>query len=140
MSVVTASIGRDRYTTEIHASGHALLADEPSSVGGADKGPSPYELLMASLGSCTVMTLRMYADKKAWALEGVKCELLFARIHARDCADCEQQEGMIGRFTRTIALTGDLSEEQRTRLLEIANKCPVHRTLTSAIKVDTTLA
>jgi putative redox protein len=137
---VTTTIGRDHYTTEVHASGHALLADEPSAVGGADKGPSPYELLMAALGACTVITLRMYADRKEWPLDSVRCDLTFARIHARDVEGIDEEAGMVGHFKRIIALSGDLTDEHRTRLLEIANKCPVHRTLTSAIMVDTALA
>ena len=117
------------YTQEIQAGGHSLTADEPLSLGGADLGPSPYDLLLSALGACTSMTLRMYANHKGWPLEGVSVELTHTKIHAEDCDSCEEKQGRVDRIERRIHVDGDLSEDQRQRLLEIANRCPVHRTL-----------
>src|ERR671938_928405 len=115
--------------TEATANAHALVADEPVSAGGADSGPTPYDYLLAALGSCTAMTLRMYADRKGWPLESVTVRLSQERVHATDCEECETEEGRIDRIEREIELAGPLGEEQRRRLLEIADKCPVHRTM-----------
>jgi len=109
------------------------LADEPENVGGFDSGPSPYEFLSAALGSCTVMTVRMYADHKNIPLEAVRAEILHDKIHADDCAECAEEHaqkgGKIDRFERKITFVGDLDDQTRAKLLEIADKCPVHRTL-----------
>jgi putative redox protein len=118
---------------------HSLIADEPKSVGGTDAGPTPYDLMLGALGACTSMTLRMYADRKQIPLEGVKVRLRYARIHAVDCAACETKIGRIDRIEREIELLGPLSEEQRQRLLEMADRCPVHRTMTSEIDIVTRL-
>jgi len=126
---VVVRTGREKYYTEVRAEGHSLEADEPVSVGGADRGPTPYGLLLSSLGACTSMTLRMYADRKEWALDEVRVHLEHEKIHAEDCERCESKEGKVDRIDRVIELEGDLTDEQRDRLLEIANKCPVHRTL-----------
>jgi putative redox protein len=126
--------------TYVTAAGHALRADEPVAVGGTASGPGPYDLLLAALGSCTGMTLRLYADRKGWPLERVEVTLRHDRIHAKDCADCETQVGMLDRIEREIALRGPLDEAQRARLLEIADRCPVHRTLRSEIQIVTRLA
>ena len=107
--------------------------------GGADAGPSPYDLLLAALGACTSMTVAMYARRKQWPLEAVTVRLTHTKIHAEDCAECETREGMLDRIEREITLTGALSAEQRERLLEIANRCPVHRTLVSEIDIRTSL-
>ena len=132
--------GGDGFRTEILANGHPLIADEPESVGGTNTGPTPYELLTASLGACTSMTLRMYADRKGWPLDGVEVRLDHAKVHCEDCAEAEKGSSKIDRITREITLEGDLDDEQKRRLLEIADRCPVHRTLHSDIEVVTSLA
>jgi uncharacterized OsmC-like protein len=125
------------FAQEIHAGAHRIHADEPVSAGGTDTGPSPYDLLLAALGACTSMTVAMYARRKAWPLEEVTVHLRHSKIHATDCAECETREGMLDRIERDIHFAGLLTEEQRSKLLEIANKCPIHRTLTSEIDIKT---
>jgi uncharacterized OsmC-like protein len=122
---------------EFHAGRHRLVADEPVSAGGTDTGLSPYDLLLAALGACTSMTVGMYARRKSWPLEEITVHLRHSKIHATDCAECETKEGMLDRIERDIHFTGPLTDEQRFKLLEIANKCPVHRTLTSEIDIET---
>ena len=124
---------------EIETGRHRLVADEPVEAGGTDTGPSPYELLLAALGACTSMTLSMYAQRKRWPLERVTVRLRHDKIHAKDCAECETKEGMLDRIEREISLTGPLDAEQRERLLAIANRCPVHRTLVSEVDIRTRL-
>ena len=124
---------------DIEAGGHHLVSDEPLDLGGTDAGPTPYDLLAAALGSCTAITLQMYAQHKGWPLLGVEVRLTHGKIHARDCADCETKEGRIDRIERQILLQGALDEAQRARLLQIADRCPVHRTLTSEIQISTRL-
>jgi uncharacterized OsmC-like protein/pimeloyl-ACP methyl ester carboxylesterase len=126
-----------RFQQEITAGRHRLIADEPVAAGGLDSGLSPYDLVLAGLGACTSMTLRLYAERKALPLDRVTVRLAHSRIHAVDCENCETKEGMLDRVDRAITLAGDLNEEQRRRLLEIADKCPVHRTLTSEIDIRT---
>lgn len=138
-NAITAHIGRARFRTELQVAGHTLLADEPESVGGENAGPSPYDLLSAALGACTAMTLRMYADQKQWPLEDVTVQVTHEKIHATDCADCDSTAGKVDEFQRTLRVRGKLDEQQRARLLEIANRCPVHRTLEGEIKVRTRL-
>jgi putative redox protein len=137
--VTVTETGEGRFTQAITASGHRLRADEPVSAGGNDAGPSPYDLLLAALGACTSMTLRMYAEQKKWPLERVTVRLQHEKIHAEDCRECETREGRIDRIEREIEVEGDLDETQRGRLLEIANKCPVHRTLHSEVWIPTRL-
>jgi uncharacterized OsmC-like protein len=133
--LVTAARG-DGLTTRIVADGHPLVSDEPAAVpGGHDQGPNPYGLLLAALGACTAMTLRLYADRKGWPLEAVRVELWHGRIHADDCEDCDTRSGRIDQVDVSLALEGPLDEPQRARLLEIAGRCPVHRTLTSETRI-----
>jgi putative redox protein len=127
------------FAQQISVGPHRLAADEPTSVGGTDLGPNPYDLLLAALGSCTSMTVAMYARRKRWPLEAVTVQLRHSRIHAADCEACETKEGFVDHIQRDVQLTGSLSEEQRARLLDITNKCPVHRTLASEIHVQTRL-
>lgn len=117
---------------------HRMIADEPVSVGGHDSGPSPYDFLLAGLGACTSMTMRLYADRKSMPLDRVTVALKHGRIYAKDCEECETKEGMISKIDRVITMDGNLDAEQRKKLMEIADKCPVHRTLTSEIKIVTT--
>jgi uncharacterized OsmC-like protein/alpha/beta superfamily hydrolase len=129
--------GNGKFAQEVVIGPHRLIADEPAAVGGNDLGPSPYDLLLAALGTCTAMTLRMYAEHKKLPLEKVRVELRHAKIHAVDCAECETKEGKIDRIERVIDISGPLDDEQRRRLLEIADRCPVHRTLHSEVLVET---
>ncbi len=119
---------------------HRMLADEPAAHGGTDAGPSPYQLLSAGLGACTSMTVRMYARRKGWPLEHVSVDISHDKIHARDCADCPDQTAKIDVFQRVIRLDGPLDADQRARLLAIADRCPVHRTLEGTIRIETVLA
>lgn len=127
------------FAQEVAVGGHRLTADEPAAVGGTDTGPGPYDLLLAALGSCTSMTVGLYARRKQWPLEAVRVRLRHAKVHAADCEDCETKVGMLDRIERDVELVGPLDAEQRARLLDIANKCPVHRTLTSEIVIRTRL-
>jgi uncharacterized OsmC-like protein/fermentation-respiration switch protein FrsA (DUF1100 family) len=135
--VVVRETRAGRFQQEVTVRRHRFLADEPVDAGGFDSGPGPYDLLLAALGACTAMTLRLYAERKALPLERVTVRLSQAKIHAVDCEECETKEGMIDRIERAISLSGRLDEEQRRRLLEIADKCPVHRTLTSEVDIRT---
>jgi putative redox protein len=136
-AVVVRETRAGRFQQEVTVGRHQFLADEPIEAGGLDSGPGPYDLLLSALGACTAMTLRLYAERKALPLDRVTVRLSQAKIHAADCADCETREGMIDRIERAITLSGNLDAEQRRRLLEIADKCPVHRTLTSEVNIRT---
>lgn len=127
------------FAQQITVGRHQLQADEPTALGGADTGPDPYGLLIAALGACTSMTISLYARRKQWSLEVVTVTLRHSKIHAADCTDCETKDGMLDRIDLEVELQGDLTDEQRARLIEIANKCPVHRTLTSEIDISTRL-
>ena len=135
---VVTRIGRSRYRTEITAGGHSLVADEPADVGGTDTGPAPYDLLTAGLGACTAITLRMVADRKDWPLEAVTVSLVHRKIDAAEYREGETRPGSIDRIERVIDMTGPLDADQRQRLMEIAGRCPVHRTLHGQIEVVTT--
>jgi putative redox protein len=137
LDAVVVEGGPTGYDMLIHAGRHHLTADEPVTVGGTDTGPNPYDLLLSSLGACTTITLRMYADRKQWPLEGVRATLRHKKVHARDCEDCESEKGYVDRIDRELTFEGPLDEAQRKRLLEIADMCPVHKTLHSEVVVDT---
>ncbi|WP_431233421.1 OsmC family protein [Mycolicibacterium psychrotolerans] len=137
-TVTVAEAGTGTYTQKITAGKHQLFADEPLPIGD-DVGPTPYDLLLAGLGACTSMTVRMYANKKGWPLERVEVSLRHTRIHAEDCAECETKKGWVSHIDRTITLVGDLDDTQHERLLAIAERCPVHQTLTSEVDIATSL-
>jgi putative redox protein len=139
-TVVVRSVAGETYTQEVETGGHRLVADEPVSVGGADRGPGPYEYLLAGLGACISMTLRMYAGRKGMALEGVEVRLSHRRVHARDCEDCESAGSMLDEIESEVRLRGDLDDAERARLMQIATRCPVHRTLASEVVLRTTEA
>jgi putative redox protein len=138
--VVVQETREGKFSQRVVVGRHVIRADEPVPAGGMDTGLSPYDLLLAALGACTSMTMRMYADLKGIPLERATVELRHDKIHAADCAECETREGKIDRIERLIRLEGPLSEEQRAKLLEISNKCPVHRTLRSEVAIPTRLA
>jgi len=139
--VTVAETGEGKFAQVVSVGGrHVLRADEPVSYGGDDTGPGPYDYLLAGLGACTTMTVRIHADRKGWPLDTVSVKLNHAKIHAADCADCETRDGKLDQIERELTLSGALDDEQRQRLLEIADKCPVHRTLHSEVKVRTGLA
>jgi putative redox protein len=137
-TVTVTEAGSGTYTQQINAGHHRIVADEPRPIGD-DTGPTPYDLLLAALGACTSITVRMYADRKGWPLRRVRVTLRHSRIHAEDCADCETTKGWIDHIDRDIELAGDLDDTQRQRLLHIAERCPVHQTLTSEVDVATSL-
>jgi putative redox protein len=136
---ITARTGRGGFLTEILANRHSLVADEPVQAGGTDLGPTPFDLLVAALGACTSMTLRMYADRKGWPLEAATVRLQHEKIHAAECEACETREGLLDRIEREIEIEGPLDHDQKQRLLQIADRCPVHRTLTSEVEIKTRL-
>ena len=129
--------GQVNYVQNISVGHHLFQADEPVTSGGLDAGPDPYELLLAALGACVSITLRMYAERKPWPLESVQVRLTYARVHAEDCAACDGEARLIDAIEAEVLVVGDLSGDQRRRLIEIAGKCPVHRTLTSSIQIRT---
>lgn len=135
--VVRSSIGL-AHTIQMRE--HRVLADEPPAAGGADAGPTPYELLLGALGACTAMTVRLYAERKGWPLESVEVALNHERIHAQDCAECETREGFLDRISKRLVLHGPLSDEQQQRLAEIAERCPVQRTLEHEVHIQQQLA
>ncbi|MBB4931604.1 putative redox protein [Lipingzhangella halophila] len=136
VTVVTET-GEGGYAQRVTVGPHELAADEPASDGGTDAGPSPYDLLLASLGTCTSMTIRMFAQRREWPLRGITVRLRHSRIHAADCENCETESGRVDYIRREIELDGDLDADQRAKLMEIADKCPVHRTLRSEVAIDT---
>jgi putative redox protein len=139
MEAIVKETGEGRFAQAVVLGKHTFVGDEPVAAGGGDLGPSPYEFLLAALGTCTSITLRMYADLKKIPLERVIVKLSHQKIHAEDCKDCDKPTALIDHIDRIIELQGDLTEEQREKLLEIANKCPVHKTLTSKVSITTAL-
>jgi uncharacterized OsmC-like protein/alpha/beta superfamily hydrolase len=139
-NVVVRETRNSKFQNAVIVGPHHLLADEPAAVGGEDTGPGPYDYVLAGLGACTSITMRMYADRKSLPLERVTVTLSHSKIHAEDCAECETKVGMLDQFDRVIAMEGPLDAEQRKKLMEIADKCPVHRTLTSEIHIVTKAA
>lgn len=137
--IVTVHRSAAGFAQAVVAGRHTLAADEPTSVGGTDTGPNPYDLILAALGSCTSITVAMYARRKRWPLEAVTVRLRHSKIHAADCEACETKEGRLDHIEREVELIGVLSDDQRARLLDIANKCPVHRTLMSEIHIESRL-
>jgi uncharacterized OsmC-like protein len=137
--VVIVRGAADGFAQEVVAGSHHLRTDEPAAAGGTDSGPTPYDLLLAALGSCTSMTLAMYARRKRWPLERVTVYLRHSRVHAGDCVACETQDAKLTVIERDIQLDGTLGEDQRARLLAIADRCPVHLTLTSKMEIRTRL-
>jgi putative redox protein len=138
--VVVRETRHNKFQQTVSIGPHRLLADEPVAAGGEDTGPGPYDFLLAGLGACTSMTMRLYADRKSLPLERVTVTLKHSKIYAQDCAECETKTGMLDRIDRLIAMEGALDAEQRAKLMEIADKCPVHRTLTSEIHIVTQAA
>jgi putative redox protein len=135
--VVVRETRNGKFQQTVSIGLHRMLADEPVAAGGEDTGPGPYDFVLAGLGACTSMTMRLYADRKSLPLERTTVTLKHSKIYAQDCADCETRQGMLDQIERVIAMEGNLDAEQRKRLLEIADKCPVHRTLTSEIHIVT---
>jgi len=138
MTKVIAKIDNSKYRTEVNVGNHQLVSDE-SSPFGRDRGPNPYDFLLASLGSCVAMTLRMYADRKGWDMEEAEAHLSQSRIHANDCEDCESESGYVHKIEKKLKFKGNLSDSQVERLLEIADRCPVNKTLLNEIKIETIL-
>ena len=138
--VVVQETRQGKFQQQVSVGPHRLIADEPASVGGQDTGPNPYDLVLSGLGACTAMTMRMYADRKSLPLDRVTVTLRHSKIHAEDCEACETATGLLDRIERIIAIEGELDPEQRARLMEIADKCPVHKTLTSEIHIVTRAA
>lgn len=136
--VAVVDAGEGLFPQRIAAGAHRLRADEPEAVGGNDSGPGPYDLLLAALGACTNMTIKMYAERKGWRIDALETRLRHDRVHAEDCAECESRDGKVDRIRRRIRIDGPLDAEQRAKLMEIADKCPVHRTLHNEIVVVTT--
>jgi putative redox protein len=124
-------------TQTIDIRGHHLTADEPTDAGGSDLGPNPYELLLSALGACTAITVRMYAQRKGWPLESIEVALQHERIHAQDCADCETRDGFLDHITKFISLRGALDAEQRQRLMDVSERCPVQKTLQNEVHIET---
>ena len=127
------------FAQDVSVGGHRFAADEPVAAGGTDTGPDPYDLLLAALGTCTSMTVAMYARRKQWPLDAVTVRLRHSKIHGEDCENCETRGALLDHIERDVELAGSIDEAQRARLLEIADKCPVHRTLTSEIDIRTRL-
>jgi uncharacterized OsmC-like protein len=139
-SVLVEETGEGRFQQRVTVAGHTLLADEPASLGGLASGPGPYDLLLAALGACSAMTVRLYADRQGWPLRRVVVRLHHAKIHAQDCADCETKgDARIDEIHKRLTFEGALDDGQRAKLVEISGRCPVHRTLQAEVKIRTDL-
>ncbi len=136
-AVRVAEAGVGNYTQTVTNGRHQWAADEPAAAGGRDEGPTPYDLLCSAVGACVAVTVRMYAERKGWPLESILVDVQHGRVHADDCAECETKKGMIDHIYKRVHLAGDLDEEQLDRLMSIADRCPVHRTLSSEIRIVT---
>lgn len=134
---VTVVSGAAKYLQDIRAGDHQLQADEPLSIGGRDAAPNPYELLLGALGACTAITVQMFADRRRWPLEKVRVQLAHAKSHAQDCVDCEAAGARLDRVEIAIELQGNLTEEQRRKLMDVAEHCPLHRTLAAGLQMHT---
>ena len=132
---VSATVGAHGFRTELATRSHSFVADEPTDLGGTDSGPTPYEYLLAALAGCMAMTVRMYADRKRWPLESIQVQLRTGQVHETDCENCETEDVGINRIERRIELRGPLSDEQRARMLAIADRCPVKQTLERTLRV-----
>jgi len=137
--IVHLHLGNDNYKTVMTAGRHELISDEPKAVGGKDTGPDPYDYLLMSLGSCTVITLKMYADRKKWPVDDIYVEMQHHKSHAEDCRDCDDPKAKIDKIEKEIIIKGDLTDDQLQRLKEISKKCPVHRTLLGDIDIVTAI-
>ncbi len=138
--IIHVHLGEGHYKTTLTAGRHELLADEPESAGGKDEGPDPYDYLLMSLGSCTAITLRMYADRKKWPVEDIYVELRHFKDHADDCEECDEKSAKIDKIEKELIISGDLDQEQLDKLLEISEKCPVNKTLKGTIEMNTTVS
>ena len=136
MTQVIATIKGTKYKTTVVTGNHKLIGDEPIPIG-QDLGPNPYDYLLTALGTCVTITIRMYADRKGWDLEEIQVYLEQSRVYAEDCEDCESEDGFVHVIEKKLKFIGNLSEDQRQRLLEISDKCPVNKTLTNEIKITT---
>ena len=137
--IVHVHIGKENYETVMTSGNHENISDEPESAGGKDKGPDPYDYLLMSLGSCTAITMRMYANRKEWPVENIYIELRHHKSHSDDCEDCDDPKAKIDKIEKEIIVEGDLSQKQLDRLLEISKKCPVHKTLLNKVETESTI-
>ncbi|MEP2023666.1 MAG: OsmC family protein [Reichenbachiella sp.] len=140
MSTFAVAITKDELTTQLNTDGHMGLVDEPIEIGGLNKGPTPYDLLCGALASCTSITLRLYANRKEWDITRIRVEVKYAKEYKEDCESCDEKSQKVDTFERIISIEGNLDEDKKQRMLQIANKCPVHRTLESDTVIRTTLA
>ena len=138
-ATVLVKVGPEALLADVQAGRHTWLIDEPVSVGGQDRGPTPYDMLLSALGACTAITLRLYATRKKWPLQGVEVRLRHGRVHEQDCEKCEEAGQMLEQVEKELRLLGPLSEEQRQRLETVSSKCPVQKTLQASLRIVTTL-
>lgn len=137
--IVHFHLGSKKYKTVMTAGNHELIADEPEKAGGGDEGPDPYDYLLMALGSCTTITMKMYADHKGWPVEDIYVELKHFKAHAEDCEDCDDPKAKIDKIDKELIVKGDLTQKQLDRMLEISKKCPVHKTLLNKIEIQSSI-